>query len=186
MNIPLQIKHHCNSALLLSDNLVTATETGNNRLRLKPETVDLGKWLSKVIDHSKLLFENSERQLRLTITPPSPLARIDTLRMEQLVGNLLSNALKYGGPKTPVDIDLCVDGDVITLSFRDYGQGIPEHIKNSLFEPLAASDVSTSGKVRSTGLGLYISRAIAVAHNGDLRADSESGQGTIFRLTLPR
>jgi signal transduction histidine kinase len=110
----------------------------------------------------------------------------DPDRLEQVVVNLVSNALKYGPPLRPVRV--VVDGAAaeVRLSVTDEGGGIPASLHQVIFEPFRRGVAGDGQGGGSVGLGLYIVRCIAEAHGGAARVDSAPGQGTTFTVTLPR
>lgn len=119
----------------------------------------------------------------LTIEAPEPIEiRCDRFRMEQVVTNLLSNAMKYG-PGGPIRISLAKAESKARLAVSDSGIGIPEDKLELIFNRFErAADKSNVGGL---GLGLYISREIVRAHGGDIRAISELGKGSTFLVELP-
>ncbi len=107
----------------------------------------------------------------------------DRLRFEQVVTNLLDNALKYGGGK-PVALELTETDGRVVLSVRDEGIGIAAQDLGRVFERFerAVSERNYGG----LGLGLFIARSITEALGGKIEVQSELGRGTEFRVTLPR
>ncbi|MFL5357097.1 sensor histidine kinase [Archangium sp.] len=103
-------------------------------------------------------------------------------RLEQVLINLLSNALKYGAGR-PVRVAMTADGGRALLSVKDEGVGLREEDRARIFErferAISASEVS------GLGLGLYITREIAQAHGGDISVESRLGEGSTFIVTLP-
>lgn len=109
----------------------------------------------------------------------------DSDRLEQVVTNLVSNALKYG-PQRPVRVVVeGADGEV-RLSVSDEGGGIPPALQQEIFEPFRRGVAGDAQEGHSAGLGLYIVRRIAEAHGGAVAVQSAPGQGTTFTVTLPR
>lgn len=101
------------------------------------------------------------------------------MRVEQVVVNLLTNAIKYASGK-PITMSLSQVGDDAVIQVRDQGIGIaPEDMKR-IFEPYERASIS------GLGLGLFISRRIVEAHGGTLRVTSELGRGSVFTAVLPR
>ncbi|HHW25816.1 MAG TPA: PAS domain-containing sensor histidine kinase [Firmicutes bacterium] len=109
----------------------------------------------------------------------------DVLRLSQLIGNLLSNAVKYSPEGTIIEVKLSTDGSNAFLKVLDQGRGIPagelERVFEGFYRPANVADW-VSGSI---GLGLYISRATARAHGGDLWAENRDGGGTVMCLRLP-
>jgi PAS domain S-box-containing protein len=107
----------------------------------------------------------------------------DPIRIEQVIVNLLSNAMKYGQGK-PIEITTKVDGERAILMVRDQGIGISKEDQTKLFERFVRAAPITS--YRGLGLGLFIIRQIIQAHGGRIWIESESGKGSIFFVEIPR
>lgn len=105
-------------------------------------------------------------------------------RLERVVTNLLTNALKYSAATAPVKVRLSGDGRLVELEVVDRGIGIPPESLKRLFERYyrAAGGKASAGGL---GLGLYIARLIVEAHSGQLSVASELGRGSTFKLELP-
>jgi signal transduction histidine kinase len=102
--------------------------------------------------------------------------------MEQVVSNLISNAIKYGEGR-PIKVELHRDDDVVTLRVLDHGLGIASEDLDRIFEPFERA--ASAHRSQSLGLGLYIVRQIVESHAGTIRVESELGQGASFVVTLP-
>jgi signal transduction histidine kinase len=108
--------------------------------------------------------------------------RFDRLRMEQVVSNLVSNALRYGAG-SPVHVSLSHARNALRLEVRDGGPGVPAHERERIFERFAQSD--NASRRGGLGLGLYIVRQIVEAHGGRVRAEEARGGGAAFVVELP-
>ena len=108
--------------------------------------------------------------------------RWDADRLAQVVSNLVGNAIEHGG-RTPVTLVASEAGDRVALTVHNHGDPIPPHVRDTIFEPLARG---TSDGLHNLGLGLFIARAIVVAHRGDIHVTSTGQSGTTFEVTLPR
>jgi len=106
----------------------------------------------------------------------------DADRLAQVVSNLVGNAIEYGA-NAPVTVVLSEAGKRATLAVHNQGDPIPPHAQAKIFAPLARGSSDTT---QNLGLGLFIARAIVVAHGGDIRVDSNEQSGTTFEVTLPR
>ena len=106
----------------------------------------------------------------------------DADRLAQVVSNLVGNAIEHGG-NTPVTLVASAAGERVKLTVHNDGDPIPPHAQATMFEPLARG---TSDGTRNFGLGLFIARAIVVAHGGEIRVTSTEQSGTTFEVTLPR
>jgi signal transduction histidine kinase len=106
----------------------------------------------------------------------------DPVRMEQVIINLMTNALRYG-QKKPIEVRVCKGDGRIRLSVQDHGFGIPKESQSKIFdrfERLATPKQVAGG----LGLGLYIARQIVNAHQGTISVDSEPGVGSTFTVEL--
>jgi signal transduction histidine kinase len=110
----------------------------------------------------------------------------DAVRIEQVLANLLSNAAKYGASNDVIEIQVSkpATGNV-RVSVTDHGEGIAPHIQNRIFEKFVMARTGKNGKVRSSGLGLSISKAIIEEHGGQIAFETRSGEGTTFYFDLP-
>ena len=106
----------------------------------------------------------------------------DADRLAQVVSNLVGNAIEHGA-KTPVSVLISGSDEGVTLTVHNQGNPIPPQAQVKIFEPLARGSSDTT---HNLGLGLFIARAIVVAHGGDIRVDSSEQSGTTFEVTLPR
>jgi PAS domain S-box-containing protein len=152
------------------------------RLTLEPREVDLGL-LVELVSQS---FRDEFQQLGITITvrdAGQPLVGLwDPLRVEQVVGNLLSNAVRYGAGQ-PVEVKLGREGDMAMVTVKDQGIGISQDDLSRIFGKFerAVSERHYGG----LGLGLYITRQIVDAMNGSIQVESSPGQGATFTVRLP-
>jgi|GEM_PF-1404969 len=158
--------------------LLSRLEAGH--FRLFPEPVDL---LAVVRDAVRAaLAEHPGSPISLSLPPdPPPPVWADAQRLQQIIVNLLSNALKYSPPHSPVYVEVTTSPRGARVAVTDHGPGIPEHERAKLFTRFGRL---SNAKADSTGLGLYISKGLAQAMEGDLDVDSEPGAGTTFFLSL--
>ena len=118
--------------------------------------------------------------------PPELAAKADRMKVEQILLNLLSNAMKFTAADGEIELNAGAGLDTTWISVRDTGVGVsPNHLE-MIFSPFTQVGRSLASPKEGTGLGLAISRDLARAMNGDLTAVSEEGVGSTFTLTLPR
>ncbi|WP_434386617.1 PAS domain-containing protein [Melittangium boletus] len=110
----------------------------------------------------------------------------DADRLQQVVQNLVTNALKYGTADEPVDIRTEAHDGTVTLSVHNRGEPIPPERQASIFQPMQRGVEGVDRQGRSVGLGLFIVRAIAQAHGGEVQLSSRADEGTTFQVVLPR
>jgi signal transduction histidine kinase len=150
------------------------------RLELQPEPVELGELVRGVME--QLEEEPAWVASEHTLHVEGPVTgRWDRSRMEQVVGNLLSNAVRYGQGK-PVDVTVRARDGEAWLLVRDRGIGIEPEALKRIFERF---ERAASRNFGGLGLGLYITRQIVEAHGGTISVESELGVGSTFTVKLP-
>lgn len=150
-------------------------------VELKLENLDLGAFVQDVCQHMGATEQN-----RLQVRPPATPQRAaaDRNRLERILHNLLSNALKYSPAETPVVIEMTGNDETVMVSITDYGPGLTAEEQAGLFKRYYR--VKHSHASPGLGLGLYITRALVEAHGGAVWVESEVGKGSTFRFTVPR
>jgi two-component system sensor histidine kinase KdpD len=123
------------------------------------------------------------QRVRVHLPEDLPLVAMDGVLMEQLLLNLLDNALKYSPPGSPVDIKAWAAGKSLTLSVSDQGPGIPPGEEARIFEKLTRGQATANRP--GAGLGLAICKGIATAHGGSIQAVNHPHGGAQFLVTLP-
>jgi two-component system NtrC family sensor kinase len=133
---------------------------------------------------SFIAAEASFRQVELeqVFDPDLPIITSDRAQLQQVVLNLLNNAIDASSPGGKVTVSSSTDADTITVAVEDNGTGIPEELRDRIFDPF----FTTKGPGEGSGLGLSICYTITKGLGGTLTFDSEPGKGTVFRVRLPR
>ncbi|HVC88775.1 MAG TPA: ATP-binding protein, partial [Gaiellaceae bacterium] len=153
-------------------------------LQLQFGAVRVDELTRELVESSSALARSREIALTAELGEVPP-AWGDHERLSQLVGNLLSNALKFTPAGGSVKVRTFTDERCIVVEVEDTGIGIPEAEQERLFQRFFRSSTATEQAIPGTGLGLVISRAIAEAHGGSISVSSKPGQGTCFRFELP-
>jgi signal transduction histidine kinase len=166
----------------LVDQLLDVSRFGSGRLVLDVEEVDLSTVAREVVERLKEEGARSRTPLSLS-TAPTVIGRWDRARLDQVLSNLVSNALKYGAGR-PVDLEVRADGDEAIAIVRDRGIGIAPESQARIFAKFerAAPERHYSG----LGLGLWICREIVEAMDGRIEVASSLGNGAVFTVRLPR
>jgi signal transduction histidine kinase len=161
--------------------LVDAARQESRQLRLRLAPVDLNAFLCDLLEHSKAVLD--VQRIVLDLPADLPAVKADTDRLERVFLNLLSNALKYSSPDTPVQVTARPSGEEIMVSVSDIGPGIASEDLPHLFERFYRG--KGEHKTEGLGLGLFITKMLVDAHDGQIRAKSMPGQGSKFEFTLP-
>jgi signal transduction histidine kinase len=109
----------------------------------------------------------------------------DSGKIEQVLNNLLGNAIKFSHPDTTIEVSVQAGANAVTVAVRDQGQGIPADELSRLFRNFGTTRVRGTAGEPSTGLGLAIARKIVEGHGGTVAVDSAVGQGSTFSFSLP-
>jgi PAS domain S-box-containing protein len=166
----------------LVDGLLDVSRISNGSLNLKRERVALVDAANEVVERFAELAANAGCALSVHTEHAGIEGSWDRLRIEQALQNLLGNAIKYG-PGAPVEIRISGSDGIATLTMRDHGRGIEDRDAERIFGRFERA-VPTR-HFGGLGLGLYITRQIAVAHGGNVRVLPTDGDGATFSLTLP-
>lgn len=168
---------------LLNDLLdVSAIESG--KFDLKLETGNLGDLLESRVDMITLSAET--KGIQITTAPfEVPDMEFDHNRINQVIDNLLTNAVKFSPPDSVIDTSVHHDKSMISVVVRDHGQGIPANEVDKVFGAFEKLSPQPTADEKSTGLGLAIVKKIVDAHGGEIGIESVLGEGTTFTVYLP-
>jgi len=130
---------------------------------------------------------SDKKNIRIIFNPPSKeiIVPVDSGQFEQVMNNMISNAVKYSMSNTTVEVTIEKKGNEIVISVKDQGQGIPAPELEKLFKPFQKTSVKSTAGEQSTGLGLSIVKKIIEGHKGKISVESEVGKGSVFSVTLP-
>jgi len=167
---------------VLVERLLDLSRLRTGKFELLLEQVDLKDISSEVLEMLRPEAQRAETELRLTVNGDVS-GNWDGARLEQVLTNLLTNALRYGGGK-PVEVRLTRQEPWVILEVEDRGLGIAEADLERVFERFERA--VSSNHFGGFGLGLYIVRQIVEAHGGSVQLRSKVGEGSVFTLRLPR
>ena len=168
---------------LLIEDLLTISELESGRVKLSLQAVSLSPLIAKVIEDYKALA--AAKSMKLSNQAPDLAVSADADRLEQVLGNLVDNAIKYGRANGTVTVGgSAKDGGQMEVFVQDDGPGIPPEALERVFERFYRVDKARSREQGGTGLGLAIVKHIIQNHGGRVWATSEPGRGTTFYFTL--
>jgi PAS domain S-box-containing protein len=169
----------------LIEDLLDVTRLQAGRLTLHVEPTDLVALVQRVVTRLQM---TTDRHTLSIFTPVEHLvAQVDPRRMEQVLSNLIGNAIKYSPEGGPIEISIREDVGAATalISIRDVGIGIPAHQQTLIFGRFARADNARAYGLGGTGLGLYLCRELIERHGGRIWFESAEGQGSTFFIALP-
>ena len=168
----------------LVEDLLKLSRMDSSDYELNKEWVEFNIFFNSIIDR----FEFSKSQnvhFRRLLTPSDLFVEIDTDKMTQVIDNIISNALKYSPDGGDVYFGVSVLDKYIKVMISDEGMGIPVENVNRIFDRFYRADRARSRAMGGTGLGLAITQEMIQAHEGQIWAESEEGEGTTIFFTLP-
>lgn len=162
---------------------VSAIEAG--KFDLDPQPADIKAVIDRSIELNRLHANKKQIHITVHCRRNAPIIQIDAAKIEQVITNLVSNAIEHSTEGGNVVIDQDFDSDGVTVSVKDFGPGIPPEDIGRLFKPFEKTGVKKTAEEKSTGLGMLITRKIIDAHKGKIWIESQVGQGTIIYFQLP-
>lgn len=187
--ILIEDKHHTEATLInkaathaktIINDIIDIVKLGANELKL--QKLDLNKILQTIINKWNV---DASRQIVFNSTATNILVNCDPSKIERVIDNLISNAIKFSTKEKPIDITLETDEKTVVIHVRDYGIGIPKDMQAYLFDQFSKAGRQGLLGEKSTGLGLHISHKIIEQHKGKLAVNSIENEGTTFTIQLP-
>ncbi|HVY69066.1 MAG TPA: ATP-binding protein [Verrucomicrobiae bacterium] len=180
------IEKHADRLTFLIEDLLTISRLESGQIILNLQPVELQPLAQQVLND--LQARAAEKQTRLENQVSGGwMVKGDTDRLEQVLFNIVDNAIKYGRPGGLVTVGATArNGEKVEVWVRDDGPGIPPESLDRVFERFYRVDRARSREQGGTGLGLAIVKHIVQSHNGEVWVTSELGQGATFHFTLPR
>lgn len=169
------------SMIRLINDMVDVSRINSGSLSIREGEVDLSQLVTRLASDFSQQAQSTGSSFHLDIVA-GVIGHWDEFRIEQIIINLLTNALRYGGGK-PVSITLSLMGNYVEIHVQDQGQGIPASEHQRIFEKFER--LGNTEVKEGLGMGLYIAKQLAEAHQGNLTVSSSPGEGARFTLRLP-
>ncbi len=169
------------SLIRLIEDMLDVSRIRTGKLSIRPSRFDLAELVGNLLQNFAQQIEAAETEVSFTAAEPVE-GQWDEFRIEQVVSNLLTNALRYGG-KSPVQVRVYREGNEARVEVADQGIGISEENQKRIFQQFER--VSAKTVVAGLGLGLFISEQIVAAHGGSIVVESKINEGALFRVCLP-
>jgi two-component system sensor histidine kinase KdpD len=168
----------------LVDNLLDAARAEAGLLRVEREPVRLERIAERVLAERRALAPRHSLELR-SAGPELPLVEADPVRIEQVLANLVDNAIKYSPNGGPIVVQLQEGANGVIASVSDSGVGLTADQAAHVFERFYRGEGALARATRGVGLGLFICKSLVEAHGGRIWVESRPGQGTTFSFSLP-
>ena len=166
------------------ESLLAISRLDAGEVKMDKTRLDLGDLAASTADEMRLLAEEKSIRLR-THVAVSVQVEGDRTRLQQVIVNLIDNAIKYTQEGGTVEFRVGQEGNTAVLEVSDDGPGIPVHALPHVFERFYRADKARSRASGGAGLGLSIVKAICAAHNAEVKVSSQEGRGSCFRVELP-
>ncbi|PSB67897.1 hybrid sensor histidine kinase/response regulator [filamentous cyanobacterium CCP1] len=178
-----QIQMAADSLNYLLEDVLTLERTGSEQLECFPSPIEIVGFCQEQMETLKL---GTGKVYTLTLSPQADRCTVflDSKLLWHLLNNLLSNAIKYSPQGGEIQLGVSWDEQTVCLKVQDQGIGIPPDAQPKLFDPFYRAD--NVGRIPGTGLGLAIARQCVILQGGEIDVESAIGQGTTFRVKLPR
>jgi signal transduction histidine kinase len=171
----------------LIGDLLDASRITSGHLDLRPQRIDLVALVRHTVEQQQPL--TTQHAFHFSAAPPVIMALVDGGRLEQVILNLLNNAVKYSPHGGPVEVSVSGEGapdaGQVRITVRDHGIGVPPESVPYLFTRFYRAENARQARSSGLGIGLYVSHQIVRAHGGDIRVASPPGAGSTFTLELP-
>lgn len=170
--------------LELINDILDISKIEADQLVISPEVIDLGIIIQKSIEKVTPMAEKKALRLSSVVTPQKIEINADRRRVEQILLNLLNNAVKFT-EQGEISLECRVENDQVVIRVKDTGIGIKAEDLPALFKPFRQIDTGITRQYEGTGLGLSICKRLVELMGGEIWAESEYGNGSIFSFTLP-
>lgn len=151
------------------------------RMKLEAAEFDMAQTVKDIVQHVKMSMRKKDYPITVDV-PDSLVVIFDKVRIEQVITNLITNAIKYGNNK-PIEVKLEKKGITVRLTVKDKGLGIPKHMQAKIFGRFERGN--GHNEIKGLGVGLYITNQIISAHEGKINLKSKPGSGSEFSIELP-
>jgi two-component system, OmpR family, phosphate regulon sensor histidine kinase PhoR len=179
------MERHSNRLNLLVDDVLSLARLEGPGVALDLTTIRPAVFLRGIMRDWEMKFSAKNLQAELDAPDDLPLLQADEARLQEVIYNLIDNAVKYSNAGGKIRVRAESDGERLTLNVSDEGPGIPARDLPRIFERFYRADKARHRELGGTGLGLSIVKHIAQLHGGSVEAASEPGRGTTVRVHLP-
>ena len=165
--------------------LLTLTRMDNSSEKMNLESVDMSALTEQTVHLLRAAADKKQQQLTVSIAPGLKMMG-DRIKLNQILYNLIDNAMKYTPDRGTIQVSLLEEGNSLVWRVKDNGIGIPQEDREHIFERFYRVDKARSRDTGGTGLGLSIVKQLAVMHGGTIQVESKPGEGSVFTVVLPR
>lgn len=177
-----KVEKQVKKMLQMINSLLNLSGAEAGKIHLNKQAFNMIELISEVIEETMFITASHN----ITTIPGNDVSvTADRDKIEQVMVNLLSNAAKYSDKAAPIEVACTKVGNMLTVSVRDQGMGISASDMEKLFLPHYRAETKETEKINGFGIGLYLCSEIIQRHEGKIWVESEHGQGSTFKFTLP-
>lgn len=169
----------------LVDSLLTLTRLDEEQQQVRAP-VEMSELLQSIVRDAEITYPKQKFRFAQKGSEQSLTVSADADQLRQVFNNLIANAGRFNPPGKPIEIELQATDVTVSVDVVDFGEGIPDPLKERVFERFFRSDSSRARDTGGSGLGLAIAKSIVDAHSGKIRVRDTSGGGATFTVELPR
>lgn len=180
-----RIRSNAGFMLNLINDLLDITRIESGKLNLDLRLVNMVALVKRNIDLNSILSKTKQIELLFRYSEPIQQVMVDSSRIDQVLNNLISNAINFSSPNSTIEVITTTEGNYVKVAVRDNGLGITEDDLVKLFKPFEKTSATSASGEKSTGLGLAIAKKIVESHKGRIWVESKPGIITTAYFTIP-
>jgi len=179
-----RIISNCNETLMLMEDLLSYIQTDAEHIQINLSDVRVEQSINLVVESFSTKI--SEKEITVNVPNTQTIFSLDSLRFNQILTNVISNAIKFSNRNSRISISLESTKKGLIVNVSDQGIGIPEHMMSAIFDVFTTSRRSGTSGEKATGLGLSITKRLVEFHGGKIQLISKESEGTTVQLTFPK
>ncbi|WP_438650922.1 ATP-binding protein [Romboutsia sp.] len=178
------LKQNCYRLIRLSNNIEEVNKIENGKHNLDLRKCDIVKLVKQIVNISQSYAEEKGIGMRFSSNINKKIVIVDVEKIEKIILNILSNAIKFTDSKGKIDININIENEEVYICVKDTGIGIPEDKIDTIFESFEQVDRTLSRGAEGTGIGLYLVKKLSEIHNIKLDVESKLGEGSEFKIII--
>jgi signal transduction histidine kinase len=179
------VKQNCFRLIRLINNIVDLSKSNSGFLKLNLSNENIVDIVENIVQSVSEYVKSKELKIIFDTNIEEKIIACDPIKIERIMMNLISNAIKFSNPNDEIYVNVVDSGDVVKISVKDTGIGIEKKHLDLIFQRFYQADKSLSRNSEGTGIGLSLIKSIVELHGGNISVESEVGKGSTFTVELP-
>lgn len=185
LNYNNNIKQNCYRLTRLINNIVDLSKSNSGLLQLNLNNVNIVAVVESIVQSVSEYIKSKNLKIIFDTNMEEKIIACDTDKIERIMLNLISNAIKFSNPNDQIEVSILSDEEKVEISVKDMGMGIEKQNLDNIFNRFYQEDKSLSRNSEGTGIGLSLIKSLVELHGGNISVESEVNKGSIFRVVLP-